>query len=31
MPFAPGSSAAEDCKPAIPMAKTFSSSTLVQG
>lgn len=31
MPFAPGSSAAEDCKPAVPMAKTFAPGTLVPG
>jgi fatty acid desaturase len=31
MPFAPGSSAAEDCTPAIPMAKTFSAGALVEG
>ena len=31
MPFAAGSSAAVDCTPAVPMAKTFASGTLVEG
>ena len=31
MAFAPGSSTAEDCRPAVPMAKTFASGTLVEG
>jgi fatty acid desaturase len=29
MPFAPGSSAAEDCQPTVPMAKTFARAALV--
>jgi hypothetical protein len=31
MPFASGSSTADDCKPAVPLAKTFARAALVEG